>query len=140
MSAADIIRALDLKPHPEGGHYRETFRHVPPEGGRGAMTAIYYLLQQGEVSAWQRVDAAEIWHFYSGAPLTLSLSTDGRTTETVTLGPDIARGQRPQATVPPGCWQSARSGGAWTLVGCSVSPAFEFAGFEMAPKGWQPGS
>ena len=140
MSAAEIIRALDLKPHPEGGHYRETFRHVPPAGGRGAMTAIYYLLQQGEVSAWHRVDAAEIWHFYAGAPLTLSLSTDGRTTETVTLGPDIARGERPQATVPPGCWQSARSSGAWTLVGCTVGPAFEFAGFEMAPKGWQPGS
>jgi predicted cupin superfamily sugar epimerase len=139
MSAAAIIRALDLKPHPEGGHYRETFRHAPPTGGRGAMTAIYYLLQQGEISAWHRVDAAEIWHFYAGAPLALSLSPDGRKIEAVALGPDIARGERPQAAVPPGCWQSARSDGAWTLVGCTVGPAFEFSGFEMAPRGWSPG-
>jgi hypothetical protein len=139
MSAAEIIRALDLKPHPEGGHYRETFRHAPPQGGRGAMTAIYYLLQQGEISSWHRVDAAEIWHFYAGAPLALSLSTDGRLKQTVMLGADIAAGERPQVLVPEGHWQSARSRGAWTLVGCTVGPAFEFAGFEMAPKGWEPG-
>lgn len=138
MSAAEIIRVLDLKPHPEGGHYRETFRHVPPQGGRGAMTAIYYLLQHGEVSAWHRVDAAEIWHFYAGAPLALSLSTDGRQKQTVTLGPDIVAGERPQVLVPEGHWQSARTRGAWTLAGCTVGPAFEFAGFEMAPKGWEP--
>jgi predicted cupin superfamily sugar epimerase len=139
MSAAEIIRALDLKPHPEGGHYRETFRHVPPSGGRGAMTAIYYLLQHGEVSAWHRVDAAEIWHFYAGAPLAFSLSADGKKTQTVMLGQDVAAGERPQVLVPEGHWQSARSRGAWTLVGCTVGPAFEFAGFEMAPKGWKPG-
>lgn len=139
MSAAEIIRALDLKPHPEGGHYRETFRHVPPQGGRGAMTAIYYLLQQGEVSAWHRVDAAEIWHFYAGAPLALSLSADGKQKQTVTLGTDIAAGERPQVLVPAGHWQSARTRGAWTLMGCTVGPAFEFAGFEMAPQGWEPG-
>jgi hypothetical protein len=139
MSAAEIIQALDLKPHPEGGHYRETFRHAPPEGGRGAMTAIYYLLQQGEVSAWHRIDAAEIWHFYAGAPLALSLSADGKQKQTVTLGADIAAGERPQVLVPEGHWQSARTRGAWTLVGCTVGPAFEFAGFTMAPKGWEPG-
>jgi uncharacterized protein len=139
MSAADIIAALDLKPHPEGGHYRETFRHVPPQGGRGAMTAIYYLLQDGEVSAWHRVDAAEIWHFYAGAPLALSIFTDGTAVATVSLGAAIANGERPQIVVPEGAWQSARSRGAWTLVGCTVGPAFEFAGFEMAPLGWQPG-
>jgi uncharacterized protein len=139
MSAADIIAALDLKPHPEGGHYRETFRHVPPQGGRGAMTAIYYLLQDGEVSAWHRVDAAEIWHFYAGAPLALSIFTDGTAVATVSLGAAIANGERPQIVVPEGAWQSARSRGAWTLVGCTVGPAFEFAGFEMAPPGWQPG-
>jgi predicted cupin superfamily sugar epimerase len=139
MSAAEIIRALDLKPHPEGGHYRETFRHAPPSGGRGAMTAIYYLLQHGEVSAWHRVDAAEIWHFYAGAPLALSLSADGKQKQTVTLGSDIASGERPQALVPEGHWQSARTRGAWTLVGCTVGPAFDFAGFEMAPQGWEPG-
>jgi uncharacterized protein len=139
MSAADIIAALDLKPHPEGGHYRETFRHVPPQGGRGAMTAIYYLLQDGEVSAWHRVDAAEIWHFYAGAPLALSISMDGTAVETVLLGAAITNGERPQILVPEGAWQSARSQGAWTLVGCTVGPAFEFASFEMAPPGWQPG-
>ncbi len=139
MSAAAIIRALDLKPHPEGGHYRETFRHTPPDGGRGAMTAIYYLLQAGEVSAWHRVDAAEIWHFYAGSPLHLTLSRDGRDTESVALGPDVTAGERPQAVVPPGCWQSAKCLGAWTLAGCTVGPAFEFSGFELAPRAWMPG-
>jgi predicted cupin superfamily sugar epimerase len=139
MNAAALIAALDLKPHPEGGHFRETFRHAPPQGGRGAMTAIYYLLQQGEVSAWHRVDAAEIWHFYAGAPLALSLSEDGKSVATMTLGTNIAAGERPQLIVPQGAWQSARSLGAWTLVGCTVGPAFEFAGFELAPSGWQPG-
>jgi predicted cupin superfamily sugar epimerase len=139
MNAAAVIAALGLAPHPEGGHFRETFRHVPPQGGRGAMTAIYYLLQDGEVSAWHRVDAAEIWHFYAGAPLALSISADGKTVTTQTLGADLAQGERPQILVPPGAWQSARSRGAWTLVGCTVGPAFEFAGFEMAPRDWQPG-
>ncbi|HEX2112968.1 MAG TPA: cupin domain-containing protein [Alphaproteobacteria bacterium] len=139
MNAAALIAALDLKPHPEGGHFRETFRHAPPEGGRGAMTAIYYLLQDGEVSAWHRVDAAEIWHFYAGAPLALSLSPDGKRAETKSLGADIAAGERPQLLVPQGHWQSARSRGAWTLVGCTVGPAFEFSGFELAPRGWSPG-
>lgn len=138
MSATAIVRALDLKPHPEGGHYRETFRHTAPDGGRGAMTAIYFLLRAGEVSAWHRVDADEIWHFYAGAPLALSHCPRAGAVETVELGPDIAAGQRPQALVAAGCWQSARSRGAWTLVGCTVGPAFEFAGFELAPRGWSP--
>ena len=143
MAAAEIVRALALRPHPEGGHYRETFRDVPAAGGpdgRGAMTAIYYLLQAAEISAWHRVDATEIWHYYAGAPLALTLSRDGREMELVVLGADIAAGQRPQAIVPPQCWQTARSRGAWTLVGCTVGPAFEFSGFEMAPAGWQPTS
>jgi uncharacterized protein len=139
MNAAAIIQALQLQPHPEGGHYCETFRHVPPSGGRGAMTAIYYLLREGEVSAWHRVDAAEIWHFYAGAPLTLSVSADAKRVDAMTLGADVTAGERPQLVVPPGHWQSARSRGAWTLVGCTVGPAFDFAGFEMAPKGWEPG-
>lgn len=137
-SAHELIRALGLSPHPEGGHFRETYRHVAAGGGRGAMTAIYYLLQAGEVSAWHRVDAAEIWHFYAGAPLILSLSPEGRSAERVELGIDIAAGQRPQAVVPAHCWQTAESLGAWTLVGCTVGPAFEFAGFELAPPNWRP--
>lgn len=139
MTAEEIVAALGLAPHPEGGAYRETYRHVPSDGGRGAMTAIYYLLRAGERSHWHRVDAAEIWHFHAGAPLALEMArAQGTTTETVTLGADLAAGQRPQAIVPEGWWQAARSLGAWTLVGCTVGPAFEFAGFELAPPGWSP--
>ncbi|KIL99193.1 Cupin superfamily protein [Paramagnetospirillum magnetotacticum MS-1] len=140
MSAAEsVIAHLGLQPHPEGGHYAETWRHVPEGGGRGAGTAIYYLLKAGERSHWHRVDATEIWHYHAGDPLRLLLSADGCGTQGVVLGPDILAGQRPQVIVPPGCWQAAVPMGEWTLVGCTVSPAFDFAGFEMAPKGWSPG-
>lgn len=135
----EIIRLLDLRPHPEGGFYRETFRDAPAEGGRGASTAIYYLLREGDVSAWHRVrDAAEVWHHYAGGPLELSLSPDGRRRETVRLGTDLAAGERPQAVVPAGVWQAARPLGGWVLVGCTVAPGFDFAAFEMAPAGWEP--
>jgi uncharacterized protein len=133
-----IIRALGLQPHPEGGYYAETWRDVGADGRRGSGTAIYYLLKAGEISAWHRVDAAEIWHYYAGAPLKLSISDGGVGSLDTVLGPDIASGQRPQAIVPPHTWQMAQSTGAWTLVGCTVSPAFDFAGFEMAPPGWAP--
>jgi hypothetical protein len=141
--AAAIVRALGLLPHPEGGHYRETFRDPVTlgsgEAARGASTAIYYLLQAGERSHWHRVDAAEVWHWYAGAPLALTISPDGRLSEQWVLGSDLAGGQRPQAVVPAGAWQSAESLGTWTLVGCTVAPAFRFEGFEMAPPDWQPG-
>jgi uncharacterized protein len=137
MNADEVIRYLDLNPHPEGGHFRETFRD---EGNpRGASTAIYYLLKQGERSHWHRVDAAEVWHFYAGDPLEVTLSADGRTTQTHVLGPNLAIGERPQIVVPKKVWQSAKPLGAYTLVGCTVAPAFTFEGFEMAPKDWQPG-
>ena len=139
MDAADVIRQLGLAPHPEGGHYVETYRHAPPEGGRGTVTAIYFLLAAGEVSRWHKVDATEIWHWYAGAPLVLEQSTDGKTVTSETLGCDLAAGQRPQAVVPAEAWQSAHSLGAWTLVGCTVSPAFQFEGFEMAAADWRPG-
>jgi predicted cupin superfamily sugar epimerase len=139
MEDADaIIRRLGLQPHPEGGHYRETYRHVAEGGGRGAMTAIYFLLRAGEVSHWHRVDAAEIWHFYAGAPLDLSIAEEGSRPEVHMLGPDLASGAAPQIIVPPGAWQSARSRGPWTLAGCTVGPAFEFASFVLAPPGWSP--
>ena len=138
MNAARIIDALDLSPHPEGGWYRETWRAPAAEGERSAGTAIYYLLQAGEHSAWHRVDATEIWHFHAGAPLSLTLSPNGHDAEAHLLGPEIAAGQRPQIVVPPKCWQCATSMGAWTLVGCTVAPGFEFAGFEMAPPDWRP--
>lgn len=132
----DVIAALGLEPHPEGGYFRETWRDQVAEG-RGTGTAIYYLLKAGEVSAWHRINATEIWHHYAGAPLALTLRQAGRETRVI-LGPDIAGGERPQAIVPAHAWQTARSLGAWTLVGCTVSPAFEFSGFEMAPGGKPP--
>ncbi len=139
LSAGDVIATLALKPHPEGGHYRETWRAAAANGERPAGTAIYYLLAAGEISHWHRVDADEIWHWYQGAPLELSLSRDGRTTETLILGADLETGARPQLVVGRTMWQSARSLGAWTLVGCTVSPAFRFEGFELAPPDWRPG-
>jgi predicted cupin superfamily sugar epimerase len=139
MRAADVIDRLALAPHPEGGYYRETYRHTPAEGGRGAATAIYYLLAAGQRSHWHRIDATEIWHWYAGAALALSLSESGGETTTLHLGVDLAAEQRPQAIVPAGTWQAAETLGDWTLVGCTVAPAFEFAGFELAPPDWRPG-
>lgn len=137
MSAEAIIQKLGLIPHPEGGYYVESYRDE--EGDRGSCTAIYYLLKAGEKSHWHRVDAVEIWHWYAGDPLELSISIDEKNVETHVLSNDILKGERPQAVVPKDGWQSARSLGEWSLVGCTVSPAFEFAGFEMAPPHWQPG-
>ena len=140
MSAADIIRMLGLTPHPEGGHYREMFRDTSAVGGTGrpASTAIYFLLAAGEVSRWHRVDAVEIWHFHAGAPLELTIAEAGQQRTALSLGIDLAAGQRPQAVVPAHAWQMARSLGAWSLVGCTVAPAFEFSGFEIAPEGFEP--
>ncbi len=140
MTPQEIIATLGMQPHPEGGHYVETWRHAAPGGGRGAGTAIYFLLQAGERSHWHRADATEIWHWYAGAPLELSLSSNGDEVAVSMLGGDLLSGARPQILVPAGVWQSAVSTGAWTLVGCTVSPAFEFSGFELAPPGWAPGS
>lgn len=128
MSPEDVIKALDLTPHPEGGHFREMWRDTPTDGSRGAGTAIYYLLRAGERSQRHRIDATEIWHHYAGDALELTI--DGAT---VVLGHDLARGERPLQIVPPKAWQSARPLGAWTLVGCTVSPAFEFEHFELDP-------
>ena len=138
LSAEEVAGLLGLSPHPEGGFFRETFRSPAPPGGRAASTAIYYLLREGEVSAWHRVDADEVWHHYAGAPLELILSDGGGSREAVLLGNDFGRGERPQAVVPAGVWQTARTLGGWTLVGCTVAPAFDFAGFELAPPGWEP--
>ena len=138
MTADDVIKLLGLRPHPEGGHFHEVFRDAGTiDGKRATSTAIYYLLKRGERSHWHRVDAAEVWHFYGGDSLSLEIAENGRTTKHL-LGIDLAAGERPQVVVPAGAWQAAQSLGAWTLVGCTVAPGFEFAGFEMAPKGWAP--
>jgi predicted cupin superfamily sugar epimerase len=137
MDADEIIVALGLQPHPEGGHFVETFRDPDGAGGRGHSTAIYFLLRAGQRSHWHRVDAVEIWHFHAGAPLRLAIA-DGEAVRTIVLGTDLLAGQRPQGVVQRGQWQSAESLGAWTLVGCTVAPAFQFEGFELAPPDWQP--
>lgn len=141
MSAAGIIAHLGLQPHPEGGHFRETFRDTPADGGRAASTAIYFLLARGERSHWHRVDAAEAWHYYAGAPLALHhAESDDASPATITLGNDIGDGQVPQFVIPKGHWQAAETLGDWTLVGCTVAPGFEFSGFELARKDWSPGA
>ena len=133
MSADGVIRRLDLKPHPEGGYFRETFRDPLGFNNRAYSTAILFLLKQGEVSRWHRVDAAEVWHFYRGAPLELCIGKDRHV-----LGPDIEQGQSPQIVVPAGQWQIAKSLGDYTLVGCTVAPGFEFSGFELAAENFEP--
>jgi uncharacterized protein len=134
-----IIRLLGLAPHPEGGHYRETFRDSLQAGsGRAASTAIYFLLRAGEISRRHKVDAAEVWHWHAGAPLALAIVESG-VRRGIRLGVDLAAGERPQAVVPAQAWQQAQSLGAWTLVGCTVAPGFEFAGFDLAPAGFDPG-
>jgi predicted cupin superfamily sugar epimerase len=137
MKAEDIITTLGMQPHPEGGWYVETFVDEDGPDGRARSTAIYFLLKAGEVSHWHRVDAVETWHWHAGAPLALSIA-DQNSGQTHMVGPDLANGQRPQVVVPRHGWQSARSLGEWTLVGCTVAPGFRFEGFELAPADWQP--
>lgn len=134
----EVTALLGLEPHPEGGRFTETWRAPAADGERAAGTAIYFMLRDGETSRWHRVDATEIWHHYAGAPLELSTADGEGHSSRHVLGPDLAAGQRPQAIVAPHEWQSATSLGAWTLVGCTVSPGFEFAGFELAPTDWSP--
>lgn len=139
LTADEIIARLELKPHPEGGHYRETFRDTHTvDGNRAASTAIYFLLARGERSHWHRVDAVEIWHYHAGSPLTLRIADDTGE-RTIRLGPDLAAGEQPQAIVPAHAWQAAESDSNWTLVGCTVAPGFDFAKFELAPRDWKPG-
>lgn len=138
MSTADtLIAALKLQPHPEGGYYRETWRAPAEPGVRPAGTAILFLLRAGEVSHWHHVDSVEIWHWYDGAPLELRMAaTDSGPAVSHVLGPDVLAGQSPQLIVPAHHWQSARSTGAYTLVGCTVSPAFSFDHFTLAAAGF----
>jgi uncharacterized protein len=136
-TAAEMIQKLALKPHPEGGHYRETFRDPHLIEGRPASTAILFLLARGERSHWHRIDAVEVWHYYGGAPLKLEI-VDGAKEEIIRVGPDVHADEAPQATVPARAWQAAESLGDWTLCGCTVAPGFDFAQFELAAKDWSP--
>jgi len=138
--ARDLIRALGLQPHREGGWYRETWRAEAPEGERAAATAILFLLEQGQSSHWHKVDATELWLFHAGSPLLLrTAASDSGPIRSIRLGPEILAGDRPQWRVEPGEWQAAEADRGWALVSCIVSPAFEFAGFTLAPPGWSPG-
>lgn len=133
MTADDVITLFSLKSHPEGGWYCQTWVADAPDGARPAGTAILFLLKAGEHSHWHRVDATEIWHFHAGAPLELRIAPDAQGPyQAHVLGAELGQGHMPQAIVPPHHWQSARSLGEWTLVGCTVSPGFRFAGFELA--------
>lgn len=134
MNAREIIEALEMQPHPEGGWFKETWRETSQPRATG--TAIYFLLEAGQRSHWHRVDSAEIWHWYAGAPLTVLVHEDK--TVAHPLGPDIPAGERPQVIVPAGAWQSTEAPKGWGLVGCTVSPGFEFDHFELAPPGWSP--
>jgi uncharacterized protein len=138
LTAGEIITLLELQPHPEGGYYRETFRDAREVEGRASSTAIYFLLRGGEPSRWHRLDAAEIWHWYAGAPLELVVAVEGRDATRNTLGPNLRSGQRPQAIVPAHHWQRAVSTGEWTLAGCTVAPGFTFEAFELAPLDFDP--
>lgn len=134
-----LIKALGMRPHPEGGHYREVYRDNRPGGrGRAHSTGIYFLLKKGEVSHWHRIDATEVWHFYKGSPLALSIAPARGPAVRHVLGIDIAAGEKPQLVVPQKAWQSARSLGAFTLVGCTVAPGFDFDRFELAPPDFEP--
>ena len=137
LTAAEIIRRLDLKPHPEGGHFRETHRDEAGHSGRAHSTAIYFLLARGERSHWHRIDAVEVWHYYNGDPLKLEI-VDGSKEMIVRLGPNVHADESPQAVVPARAWQAAETTGDWTLCGCTVSPGFQFEKFELAAKDWSP--
>ena len=134
----DIIVRLNLLPHPEGGFFRETFRQRSRDGTRGHLALIYYLLPEDHRSAWHRIDATEIWHFVCGDPLRLTLSSAGCGTRRIVLGTRLEAGENPHTVVEPWTWMSAVSLGGWTLVSCTTAPAFDFAGFELAPPGWEP--
>jgi len=137
-TADEVIRILELQPHPEGGHYRQIYAHVAADGSRGCMSSTYFLLCAGERSHWHQLDAPEVWSYHAGAPISVSIWTDGHPIETYRLGSNLAVGERPQVIIPAGAWQTGQSLGDWSLFGCIVAPAFQFAGFELAPPGWSP--
>ena len=139
LTAGEVIALLGLEPHSEGGFYRQTFADQPDATGRPISTLIYYLLANNQTGAWHRVDSAEVWHWYAGASMLLSISRNGKTVTTQRLGTDLVAGERPQLVIPPNAWQQAKVEGDWALVGCTVAPGFQFTRFEQAGPGWTPG-
>jgi predicted cupin superfamily sugar epimerase len=138
--AAAIIARLDLKPHPEGGWYRETWRAEAAPGTRAGGTMILFLLEAGQKSHWHKVDAVETWAWHAGGPITLSTApAEAGPIATIRLGGDVLAGESPQRIVPAGHWQAAEAAEGWALVSCLVVPGFDFAGFVLAAEGWAPG-
>lgn len=137
ITVDELIRIYCLRPHPEGGFYRETYRSSgKTAGGRNFCTAIYFLLPAGHKSRMHRIRSDELWHFYMGGPLTVGhVSPDGNC-ERVMMGGDAAAGQVSQHLVPAGCWFGAypEPGTKFSFVGCTVSPGFDFADFELADR------
>jgi len=136
MNRIDKLKEeLELDPHPEGGWFRETYRcRKEVETSRGiknAGTGIYFLLAGGELSQWHRVASDEMWHFYEGDTLILEMIHPGGSTSQKRLGTSLALDEEPQVLVPGGSWQRAWSSGGYTLVGCTVTPGFDFNDFEM---------
>lgn len=140
MTASEVVALLGMEPHPEGGFYKQTFADTLNSTGRPHSTLIYYLLSDRQTGAWHRVDAAEVWHWYAGAPMRLDISRDGKLVSAHALGNDLAAGERPQLVIPGNAWQRAACLGDWTLVGCTVAPGFQFSKFEQAEPGWEPGA
>jgi uncharacterized protein len=139
MTASQVIGLLNLEPHPEGGWYRQSFSDRPDSTGRPLSTAIYYLLEGGKRNAWHRVDATEMWHWYGGDAMRIEVSHDGVHRIESLLGPDLMSGERPQFVIPAGHWQRTTCLGDWALIGCTVTPGFQFSRFELAEPGWEPG-
>ena len=143
MTAHELIHALDLQPHPEGGWYRETWRADAVGDERAAASAVLYLMEAGQRSHWNRIDAHEIWLWHAGDPLEVSVTkSDAGPAWTMRLGGQVTSGENPQLIIPAGQWQAAEpaAGGTmgYTLISCIVAPAFEFGGFELAAPGWAP--
>jgi len=146
-SAASLIAQMDLAPHPEGGWYRETWRGPELPTGRASGTAIVFLLKAGERSHWHTVDAEEMWFWQGGDPLTLRIAQhDTGPVQEVKLGGGVMTGQSLQGFVPTGAWQAAEAlkpgegEHGYSVVSCVVVPGFDFAGFTLAPAGWEPGA
>lgn len=148
-SASALIEQLGLAAHPEGGWYKETWRGAAGADGRAGGTAILFLLRAGEASHWHTVDAAELWFWQAGDPVELRLAAgDAGPVRSVILGADVGAGQQLQGLVAPGEWQAARPATGsgvearhgYSLVSCVVVPGFDFAGFVLAPPGWEPGA
>ena len=129
-----LINILDMKPHPEGGYFSESFRDQ-----ENNVSLIYYLLKKDQRSHWHRLTKNEILHFYKGDPLLVHVSQDGKRSYTNILGDNIDNKENMHVIINAGSWFSMVSSGEYSLIGCTVAPGFNYSDFELAPKNWEPG-